>query len=313
MKYLFVTVIAVLMMACSKKEPIAEYPYNQGETDNKTVATVAGDRITRAEVDYELAFYSTNPITSSESAKEKILEKIIEDQVFYNKAIENGFDKSPQFLLNQRKLLAHEYKKYMQKQVAMATTVSEWDIEAYYNANKNLFTTPAMYRLAIYFRRYSENKTYAYSLTQIAQSAKALDANKGFGKYALTSDHLKTNRREGKLAWISSATKMAGIPHTVLEIGRNLDVSDVSEIIDTDKGQYLVRLIDRKDISISSLESESSAIRKKLLEQRKKKMLDDYLEQSKSAYDIVLYKENLQSKKSGSKSHSFGPPGSPVQ
>lgn len=307
--------VALGLSACSKPEPVQEHPYSQGAESLKPVATISGDIVTRAEVDHALAFYSANPFAASDEGKEKVLNEMIDDQVMVKKAIENGFDKSPEFIINQRKLLAHEYRKYLNKKVGETATITDYDVGKYYQDNADKFTKPAMYRVAIYFERKNEkaDRKREFSLKQIAEAATFLEAAEGFGKYALASDHLKTNNRGGKLPWVTNASAIAGIPQHIIQQGESLEVGDVSSAIKTEKGVYLVRLIAKKAVDVTSLEAVKADIRKSLLLEKKKNQLANYLQQARDAYDIVTHEENLYAKGSTNDKHSFGPPGFPVQ
>ncbi|OUR91282.1 hypothetical protein A9Q81_18040 [Gammaproteobacteria bacterium 42_54_T18] len=304
--------LVLMLAACSKPEPVAEYPYQQGDAALKPVATVSGDVITRAEVDHALAFYSSNPFASSQEGKNNILNEMVEDQVFYKKAIENGFDKSPEFVINQRKLLAHEYKKYLQQKVGQASVITDYDIGRFYQDNIGQYTKPGMYRIAIYFRRANQEKPQ-YTLKQIADSVQYLESGLGFGKYALTSNHLKTNNRGGKLPWLTAESNVAGIPKTVIQTGESLEIGNVSDVIKTDAGHYLVRLMEKRDSQVTPLDAVKPVIREALLKKKKETQMQTYLQQAKDAYDIVIYEDNLTSTDASDKSHSFGPPGFPVK
>lgn len=319
---LLIIAMGILLTACSKKpEVIAEFPYQQGEEGLKWVARISDDVITRAEVDHALAFYSANPASSSHEGKTKLLNEMVEDQVLYKKAIENGFNKSPGFMINQRKLLAFEYKKYLKKKVGEGTLVSEEEVKRYYQNHLAEYTKPSMFRVAIYLQRNADT-SQQYTLNQIADATEYLAPSQGFGQYALSSGHLKTNNRGGKLPWLTANSNIAGVPAAAIRRGEALaqelslgkvPLGKVSEAIETDSGKYLVRLIDQRASQVKSYDAVKADIRDTLLADKKEHQMKGYLQQAKADYEIAINEANLISSDRSVEPQSFGPPGFPVK
>ena len=115
---LFIFLLAGFVSSCSKEASVEVENYQVSDEGAQVVAQInqidsdgkiaQKGQITKAELDYNLAFYSSNPMSSTEDGRIAVLNEMIEDQVMYNKAIESGFDQHPEFLINQRKLLAYE-------------------------------------------------------------------------------------------------------------------------------------------------------------------------------------------------------------
>lgn len=306
--------LAILLIGCSEEPKIDIDPYVQSEVGSMAVATIGSEKITRAELDYNLAFYSSNPMTSSEEGRIKVLNELVEDQVLFNKAKEMGFDKSPEFLLNQRKLLAFEYRKYIKKKVGENVKVTDFDVERYYEQNIEKFTKPAMYRIALYLKRDDVEKKKTYTLKQIADAARYLKPEEGFGQYAVESDDLKNSRAGGKLPWMTKGSNIAGVPSEIINKGGELDLGEVAGPIKLDKGQYLVRLVAKRDKQITPLDQVKPQIREQLLQQQKEALLKVYIAQAKDSYEIKLLEENMGSPDQvPGDTNSFGPPGFPVQ
>lgn len=311
---LFTLFCISMLVACSNDEPtIIDTGYELSELGAKSVAKVGDAVISRAQLDHALAFYSTNPMVNAEEGRIKLLNEMIEEQVMYNKAIENGFDKSPEFMNNQRKLLAYEYKKYLQQKVAETTKVTDVDLDIYYEQNQEKYTKPAMKRVAIFQQR-KDLPTGKLSLKQVAEAAAYLKAEEGFGKYALESHHSKTANRAGKLPWVSTTSNIAGVPSEIFDEADDLDVGEVSGPIKTDKGVFLVRLMAKKEQATTPLAEIKSSLRQQLLNERKQELLATFLKQAKEGTKIEIFKENIGKPKAvNTASDTFGPPGFPVK
>jgi len=303
----------IFVVSCSQDIEVVEYPYEDSAADSAVLATIDKDIIYRSELDHLLAFHSSDPSSSSTEGREAILEGLVNDQIMYKKAIENGFDQDPEFIINKRKLLAYEYKKYLAKKIAKNTKVTELDIELYYAENSAQFTKPAMFRVAVYLRRNDIEKDHQLTLEQIAKASAYLSPDAGFGKYAKSSDHTASQYRGGKLSWMSENTQVSGIPKRIFEDINELKQGEISESIMVDNGQYLIRLIDHRAEEITPLADVKAEIRSKLIADSKQASLAMYLKQAKDSYKIEIHSDQLENSKAKlSSEHSFGPPGFPA-
>jgi len=316
---IILTGLLTTLSSCSNDDQqasIEDASYNLSELGNKTVAQVGDAQITRAQLDHALAFYSTNPMVNAEEGRIKLLNDMIEEQVMYNKAIENGFDQSPEFINNQRKLLAYEYKKYLKQKVAESTKVTDVDLDLFYQQNLDKYTQPAMLRFAIFVVREDLPKKSKYTLKQIRDAVQYLKPEQGFDKYALDSHHAHTANRGGKLPWLNSQSQLAGIPAELIEKAQDLDIGEVSKPIEIEGKTYLVRLMAKKEKSVTPLAEMKSSLRKQLLQERKQSLLANFVSQAKQASKIEIFKEHLNSKtgkpRVNTAESSFGPPGFPV-
>lgn len=314
MKNLVYIALSVLLIACSNDEQsIEDTGYELSALGEKPVAVVGDQVISRAQLDHALAFYSSNPMVNAEEGRIKLLNEMIEVQVMYNKAVQSGFDKSPEFINNQRKLLAYEYKKYLQQKVAETTKVTDVDLQIYYEKNKEKYTKPSMKRVAIFQLR-NDLPAGKLSLKQVKEAAAYLTPEEGFGKYALESHHTKTANRAGKLPWVSATSEIAGIPAELFEKADDLEIGEVSSPIKMDGDTYLVRLMAKKEQTVTSLDELKTSLRTQLLAERKESLFKTFLQQAKESTKIEIIKDNLGKPNAVNTSgDSFGPPGFPVQ
>lgn len=320
---MFVSVMG--LVACSNEssdQSIEASQYSVSELGAKPVATIDNTQISRAQLDHALAFYSSNPQLSlnnknAEEGRIKVLNHMIEQQVMYNKAIQNGFDKSPEFINNQRKLLAFEYKKHLQQKVAESTKITELDLELYYKKNAAQYSSPAMSRVAIFLQR-KDLPAGKLSLKQVKEAASYLKPEQGFGKYALESHHSKTANRSGKLPWVNNKSQLAGVPAELFIEAEDLEIGEVSDAIKTDSGIFLVRLMAKKEKTITPLAAVKASLRQQLLTHRKQDLFNTFLAQAKEGSKIEIIKDNVFSGPKGKQdpvntsADSFGPPGFPV-
>ena len=315
MKKLILTLLLTQLMACSDPEVSIENPnYESSELGSKTVALVDRAKITRAQLDHALAFYSSNPMVNAAEGRIKVLNDMIEEQVLYNKALESGFDKSPEYLNNQRKLLAFEYRKFLKKKVALNLKVSDVDLQIYYEQNKGKYTKPEMKRLAIYLQRSDMPEKASLTLKQVKEATQYLKPEEGFGKYALDSHHINTANRAGKLPWISKGSQLAGVPEAVITAADNLVPGAISSPIKTDSGTFLVRLMTKKEKQVTPLSQIKASLRQQLVTQRKQQSLAGFIKKAKNDSKIEIIETNMGKPGAlNTANESFGPPGFPVK
>ena len=170
-----------------------------------------------------------------------------------------------------------------------------------------------MMRFAIYQQR-NDLPAGKLSLKQVKEAAAYLKADEGFGKYALESHHSKTANRAGKLPWVGENSEIAGVPSELFEQANDLDVGEVSNPIKTDNGTFLVRLMAKKEQTITPLAELKTSLRTQLLAERKENLLATFLQQAKQSTKIEIIKENLGKPNAVNTSDdSFGPPSFPVK
>jgi peptidyl-prolyl cis-trans isomerase C len=317
MKTVFSILCCTILLAACSDEPqatVEDASYQTSELGAKAVANVGQAVITRAQLDHALAFYSTNPMVNDKEGRIKVLNDMIEEQVMYNKAVENGFDKSPEYLNNQRKLLAFEYRKFLQQKVAQSVKITDVDLKLYHQKNEEKYSKPAMHRLAIYLQRSDLPKKQKLSLKQVKEAAEYLKPEAGFGKYALESHHSHSANRAGKLPWVTKNSQLSGIPKNILETAADLNIGEVSGPIKTKNGVFLVRLMAKKSKTITPLAEIKTSLRQQLLNDRKQQALAGFIQQAKQGSKIDIIKDNIGKPSSvNTATKTAGPPGFPVK
>ncbi|GAA6135376.1 hypothetical protein NBRC116188_21660 [Oceaniserpentilla sp. 4NH20-0058] len=314
MKALSIPLCLLCLAACSNEQAeTIDGQYNLSQIGESIVAEVDGNAITRNQLDHQLAFYSSNPMVSAEDSRIELLNEMIEEQVMYNKAIENGFNESPEYINNQRKLLAYEYKKYLQQKVQESIKITDVDLSIYYETNKEKYTKPAMKRIALFQQR-DDLPAGKLALKQVKEAAEYLKPEEGFGQYALESHHAKTANRSGKLPWMSNTSQMAGVPQQVFQAASKLKVGEISAPFKIKSATYLVRLVDERSKQTTPLDELKPSLRKTLLSEQKNKMLLAFKDKAKAASKITIFKENLTNQSNLNTTDApLGPPGFPVK
>ncbi len=133
------TALAVVLSGCEKPA---------GAVKNETVATVAGDKISEAELNLAVSRLGELNDTQAAEAKNTLLQALIDQRLVAQAAEKDGLDKEPavEIAMAQasRQVLAEAYAERHFKDVAQP---SEADIADYYGQHPELFSQRRIYRI----------------------------------------------------------------------------------------------------------------------------------------------------------------------
>lgn len=306
----------MMLVSCSDQySDLIDTSYSADEYAKLEVAKVQGQAITLGELDHVLAFHNSSPDSSTVSERKNALQGLIDNEILYQSAVASGFLDDPELKNNMRELVAYKYRAYLEGKVAGLVKVTETEARLSYEANVEKYTQKGMFRLALFERKDNDHKKYKYTLSQIISASEYLDATDGFGEYAFESSHSSTRNRGGKLSWMTTDTRISGIPQSIVETGSKLDVGEVSDVIVVADRKYLIRKIDEKDEEVTPFEEIQSDLTKSLVKKQKEVLYLRQLEEIKKSFEVSIDKSLLSEKSNEgtSSAHTLSPPGFPVQ
>lgn len=187
--------------------------------------------------------------------RQALLDELIQHRVTLLRALEEGYDQREDVVRAFDKILVNLYRREHLEEEALEVTPEA--IETYYRENPERFLRPARSRLAMIFVELSprlgeEGRARARSRVEQARR-EALELSvetKGFGPLAKGySDDAATKYVGGVVGWLYPR-QSAGYkwPEEALLSGLALqEVGEVSEIVTTDEGFYLWRLVEREE------------------------------------------------------------------
>jgi len=133
------TAFAILLSGCDKPA---------SEVKSQTVATVAGDTITEAELDIALSQMGTLTAAQAAEAKSGLLQALVDQRLVAQAAKKAGLDKDQEVEIAMaqasRQVLVEAYAQRNFKDVAQP---SETEVAAYYAQHPELFSQRRIYRI----------------------------------------------------------------------------------------------------------------------------------------------------------------------
>jgi parvulin-like peptidyl-prolyl isomerase len=233
-------------------------------------------------------------------AKETLLEELVTREAMLERALELGLAEQPEVRRRYQNLLLAELKeRELQPRLAQAK-VSPESLRAAGASVTRL--QPAQVRLAV-LRFGVSSRTSAEKRTQLAErlaeareKASRLSPDEaGFGALAVDySDDQSTRYCGGDLGWFSVGRTNYSVPAEVLSAGQALTrVGEVSEVLRTEDGFFLVRLMERREAGKRSAGESDAVLHHKLLAQERKRIEAEFGAEARSRARVEINTQAL--------------------
>ncbi len=280
---------------------IASYLYIQYEHQKEVIATVGQFEITKQEFEAEMRY--RGGISVSQVDKQSLLSEMIEKKLLLNKAYAIGLDKMSSIQREYEYMLIGHIKKEFIEEKRKKITISKGDLEDYYKSTLESYSVPLKRKIAIlFFKKRSKDAQREYKVIK-AKYAKIIELHnnkllpspeKGFGAYAIDySEHQVSRYRGGELGWFSKNAKL-NWEQKVLEKAFALqNIGDTSEIIETDKGYYLVRIMAQKKAKYRDFDEVKSKVKHQIIRDKQKAIKEDFSKMLRSQFKIDISLEKL--------------------
>ncbi|MEO5332989.1 MAG: peptidyl-prolyl cis-trans isomerase [Magnetococcus sp. YQC-5] len=234
--------------------------------------------------------------------KKKVLEELVEREMLLVQALEQGVDSDPEVIKNYHNLLIGSLKKKLLTPQLDSVIASDAEISTYYNAHIEEYTHPPTVHFALLFlsthaKMDDEQRTQVKARMQEARKEALLLSEKehGFGPLAIHySEDQATRYTGGDIGWLHKgrATRWEA---PVVDAGFALSGNNqVSEVIATNQGVYLVKRIQAKEGMVQPLAEVSSRIRHKLVLEKGQGVQQTFMDDMKRRTPIETYWEVVE-------------------
>lgn len=264
----------------------------QPDTLGPVVATVAGRRITRHEVDSLIQTAPANmrkQLHEPEGYKEAI-DRLITEETFYRAAVQEGVAKDSTFLAemekNRRLLMMRRYYDLM---LARAPDVPEDTVRAYYDQHHDEFTIMPRARVR---HIQLESKTKAQRVRRELQKGAPWDETTN--KY---STHMTTKQTGGMIGWVTRESEMVpgiGKAQPITEAAFELPIDRVSQPIQVDKNWHLIKVEERHDRTVQPYETAAERLRSRLRMERREAYAKSLTDSLKQYYNATIFEDSIR-------------------
>lgn len=135
--------VALSLVSCGKKEGAVTE-----KSATQVVARVNGEEISVHMLNFQMSRLGQLSETQAKEASKKVLERLVDQQMLVQQAVESKLDRDPK-VLQALESTKHEIlaQAYMEKQMAAAKKPSEQEIKDFYGKHPELFEKRRIYRL----------------------------------------------------------------------------------------------------------------------------------------------------------------------
>lgn len=258
------TALAFLMGGCEKPAT---------EAESETVATVAGDKITKAELDLAMARLGELSEAQAAEANAKLLQALVDQRLVVQAAQKAGLDKDPAvanaMAQASRQVLAEAYAERTFKDVAQPT---EAEIAAYYEAHPELFAQRRIYRV--------QELDLQVDASRVGEVEAQLRGSQSLG------DFVNWVKEQGIVGKTAVAVKPAEqIPAPLLARLAQMKDGQVA-MLPGRPGHVVIQQLQESQLQPVMLEQASKAIERALIAQKRKDLMEADLKKLREAAKI---------------------------
>lgn len=264
--YAAVLALTVSGFGCAKKP----------SSDDKVLARISNKEITLGQFKERIAKLPAYYQSIVDKNKKRYLDEMILEMMFYEEAVREGLanDKEVKELLKEAKkkvLVA----KLIKNEVEDKASVSEAEIRQYYEANKEQFKTPVIWRAS-------------HILVPTEKEAKEVEdaLAKGGNFEELAEEHSTdmTASRGGDVGYFRQGQMIPEFEKACF----NLQPGQTSAILHTQFGYHIIKLTDKKESGIESYDKAKKAIEVELKKKKRSELFDSLVLKLKKKYNVEV-------------------------
>ena len=245
--------------------------------EDRPLARINDEVLTQADFEFEVQRRQKTgrPIPDAET----VLQELVERRVMLQRAQESDIFEDADV---QREIENQKLVQWLDRSLQVqrdSVTVTDEEIRAHYEANIEQYTRPAMVRLAILYRRaqpMDAEDTVTQLREELDEARQAFLADPetatqqgripGFGRIAAEhSEDTVSRYRGGDLGWLDTSRTDHRWPEEVLSTGMSLEVGDISEVLETDTGLFVIMKTGWRDPVVTPFEEVATMQRRPMI------------------------------------------------
>ena len=199
--------------------------------ENKVIAIVDGREITESHLVSLVQSLGQNAARfASEDGRQKLIEELITQELFYSDAIENGLDKDQEFVTAAENMYSNLLKQYALSKLLGTVTVSDEEALEYFNNNKDTFRSAATARA---------KHILVDSKEKAEEILAEINAGLAFEDAAQKYSSCPSSERGGDLGEFGRGQMVPEFENAVF----TMKADEVSEPVQTQFGHHLIKLV----------------------------------------------------------------------
>ncbi len=245
--------------------------------ENKVLAVVEGKDITEKDVQLLMRSLPQQQAAQfySEDGKKRLLNELINQQLFYLDAVEKEIDKEQEFIKELENAKENLLKQYAIKSLLSKVQVEEKEVKDYYDNNKEQF-------------KEKESVKASHILVDGKEKAdeilSELKNELSFDEAAKKYSKCPSKSRGGDLGFFNKGKMVPEFEKAAF----SMDKEEISEPIKTQFGYHIIKVIDKKDSKQKTYEEAKDQIYKQLVGMKQNKKYLERTGELKEKYEVKI-------------------------
>lgn len=245
---------------------------------NQVLASVGTREITQNDV--ELLLRNLDPQSArkldSEAGRKRILEELINQELFYLDALDNSLDTQDEFKAEIEKMKVSYLKQYSISKLMRNLSVEDKEIEEYYEQNKQTFLNPESVKAS---------HILVDSEEQASDILKEINEGLSFEDAASKYSKCPSKSNGGDLGYFTKGRMVPEFEKVAFET----DINTISSAVKTQFGYHLIKVCDKTVASEKKLEEVQDQIRKQLLANKQERTFFEKVKNLKEKYEVKSF------------------------
>ncbi len=186
--------------------------------------------------------------------------------------------------------IAHQaaIRELVESEISSKVEVTEADSKKYFEENADKFRSPEQVRashILIKVEKGDDDKKKAAARKKLEDIKKKVLAGDDFGKLAKENSEGPSNTRGGDLGFFTRGRMVKNFEEVAFKLAPN----EVSDIVETQFGYHLIKVVDRKEAHEASFDEVKERIDTTLRQERVQNMLEPYVAKLKEAAKVETF------------------------
>lgn len=247
------------------------------------LATIGDQKITDKDLQVKLEALPPQYVSfySSSEGKRKLLDQLVQQKLFYLEAKAKNFEQDPDVQTALEKMKEEVLTNYYLKKEMEKITVSDKEINDYYNQNKSKYMS-------------EDSVKASHILVKDENTAKELiskiKAGSNFEQLAKENSTCPSGKNGGDLGFFSRGQMVKPFEEAAFA----LKTGEMTEApVQTQFGWHIIKVTDRKESKQQDIAEVKGDIRSQLVYEKQKQKLSDLTEVAQKKYSVSKNEGNL--------------------
>ncbi len=216
------------------------------------------------------------------------IQTALEMMIFYEEVFERHGEEiksDPEMAAQLHARLGEYLLGEMRRKIMAEASISDEQVQEYYEANPDHYTLPEERQLAIIYRASSSDKDWNENQRAVLEGLlEKEDLAEEFAEYARQYSQSPSAERGGEL----NPVRREVINPALDEPAFSLEEGEVSKVLETSKGYFLVKVLDIKTTGTTPLEAAAPAIRIVLRRSEMQRLSEQFVENLKEKHGFEM-------------------------